>query len=57
MVNLDIKVVSFRKSRGVDIDLGKLAEKLCEGGGSHNLAGGKLTETFANWTKTLSPIE
>ena len=57
MVNLDIKVVSFRKSRGVDLNLGKLAEKLCDGGGSHNLAGGKLTETFANWTKTLSPIE
>ena len=57
MVNLEGKVVSFRKQRGVQLNLGKLAEKLCEGGGAHNLAGGKLTETFANWTKTLSPIE
>ena len=57
MVNLDLKVVSFRKQRGVQLNLGKLAEKLCEGGGAHNLAGGKLTETFANWTKTLTPIE
>lgn len=56
MVNLDMKVVSFRKSKGVDLNLGKLAEKLCEGGGAHNLAGGKLTETFATFTKTLTPI-
>ena len=57
MVNLDLKVVSFRKQKGCQLNLGKLAEKLCEGGGAHNLAGGKLTDTFANWTKTLSPIE
>ena len=57
MVNLDIKVVSFRKQRGVQLDLGKLAEKLCDGGGAHNLAGGKLTDTFANWTQTLTPIQ
>ena len=57
MVNLDLKVVSFRKQKGVQLNLGKLAEKLCEGGGAHNLAGGKLTETFATWTKTLTPIE
>lgn len=56
MVNLDIKVVSFRKKKGVQLDLGKLAEKLCDGGGSHILAGGKLTDTFATFTKTLSPI-
>lgn len=57
IVNLDIKVVSFRKKKGVDINLGKLAEKLCDGGGSHNLAGGRLTDTFANFTKTLAPIQ
>jgi oligoribonuclease NrnB/cAMP/cGMP phosphodiesterase (DHH superfamily) len=56
MVNLDIKVVSFRKKKGVQLDLGKLAEKLCDGGGSHILAGGKLTDTFATFTKTLTPI-
>jgi oligoribonuclease NrnB/cAMP/cGMP phosphodiesterase (DHH superfamily) len=56
MVNLEYKVVSFRKKRGVQLNLGKLAEKLCDGGGSHILAGGKLTATFANFTKTLTPI-
>lgn len=57
MVNLEAKVVSFRKQKGCQLNLGKLAEKLCEGGGAHNLAGGKLTETFANWTQTLKPIQ
>ena len=56
MVNLEYKAVSFRKRRGVQLHLGKLAEKLCEGGGSHILAGGKLTDTFTNFTKTLTPI-
>mgnify|MGYP003624727585 CR=1 FL=1 len=57
MVNLDLKVVSFRKKKGVQLNLGKLAEKLCDGGGSHNLAGGNLTDTFATFTKTLAPIK
>ena len=34
-----------------------LAENLCEGGGSHNLAGGKLTEKFMNFTKSFQPIQ
>ena len=57
MVNLDLKVVSFRKKKGVQLNLGKLAEKLCDGGGAHNLAGGKLTDTFASFTKKLTPIQ
>lgn len=57
MVNLDLKVVSFRKKKGIQLNLGKLAEKLCDGGGAHNLAGGKLTDTFAAFTKKLTPIQ
>lgn len=57
LVNLDRKVVSFRKAKGCKADLSVLAENLCEGGGSHNLAGGKLTEKFMNFTKSFQPIQ
>lgn len=57
MVNLDKHLVSFRKSSECKADLSILAINLCEGGGSHNLAGGKLTEKFMNFTKTFQPLK
>lgn len=55
-VNTDNQHVSFRKNKSCEIDLSKLAAKLCEGGGHEYAAGGKITEGFLNFTKLLSPI-
>lgn len=57
MVNVDRQLVSFRKSVGCKADLSVLAVNLCEGGGSHKLAGGKLTDKFMNLTKTFQPLQ
>jgi len=55
-VNTDNQHVSFRKNKTCEIDLSKLAAKLCEGGGHEYAAGGKITEGFLNFTKLLSPL-
>lgn len=55
-VNPDVAHVSFRKTKTCEIDLSKLAAKLCEGGGHEYAAGGKITETFMNFTKLLTPV-
>ena len=57
LVNLDKHLVSFRKNPGCKADLSVIAVNLCEGGGSHKLAGGKLTEKFMNFTKTFQPLQ
>ena len=57
MVNLDRKIVTFRKRKGCKAHLGELAEKLCDGGGSHNLAGGKLEDKFMAFSQKFTPIE
>lgn len=54
-VNPDAMHVSFRKSKTCDVDLSKLAARLCEGGGHEYAAGGKITDTFMNFTKLLTP--
>ena len=54
-VNPDASHVSFRKNKSCDVDVSKLAAKLCEGGGHEYAAGGKITETFMNFTKLLTP--
>ena len=56
-VNPDVTHVSFRKNKTCDVDLSKLAAKLCEGGGHEYAAGGKITESFMNFTKLLTPVE
>lgn len=56
-VNANNSHVSFRKSKTCDVDLSKLAAKLCEGGGHEYAAGGKITESFMNFTKLLSPVQ
>lgn len=55
-VNTDASHVSFRKSKQCEVDLSKLAAKLCEGGGHEYAAGGKITESFMNFTKLLTPL-
>ena len=57
MVNLDRKIVTFRKRKGCKAHLGELAEKLCDGGGSHNLAGGKLEDKFMTFSQKFTLIE
>lgn len=55
IVNLDTKTVSFRRNKTSDVDVSIIAKTLCEGGGSPAIAGGKLTENFANLTKNFLP--
>ena len=55
VVNTQAKTVSFRRSKQSDVDLSILATKLCQGGGHSASAGGRLTEKFANLTKTFTP--
>jgi oligoribonuclease NrnB/cAMP/cGMP phosphodiesterase (DHH superfamily) len=55
-VNTNAGHVSFRKTKNCEIDLSKLAAKLCEGGGHEYAAGGKITDTFMNFTKLLGPL-
>ena len=55
IVNTQAKTVSFRRSKESNIDVSILATKLCDGGGHASAAGGKLTEQFANLTKTFVP--
>ena len=55
VVNLDNNTVSFRRCKGCDVDVSIIAKTLCEGGGSAAIAGGKITEQFANLTKNFLP--
>ncbi len=57
MVNLEKHFVSFRKNTGCKADLSVLAKNLCDGGGSHKLAGGKLTDKFMNFTQKFQPLQ
>ena len=56
-VNADNSHVSFRKNKSCEVDLSKLAAKLCEGGGHEYAAGGRVTEAFLDFTKLLTPNE
>ena len=56
-VNSDNSHISFRKNKKCEVDLSKLAAKLCDGGGHEYAAGGKITESFLSFTKLLTPIE
>lgn len=47
--------VSFR-TKNDDLDVSKVAEKLCGGGGHQYAAGGKVTEQFIEFTKLLKKV-
>lgn len=55
VVNLDAKVVSFRRSKTCEADVSILAKTLCNGGGSAAAGGGDLTPEFASITKNFTP--
>ena len=57
LINLKGKSVYFRKRKDCDISMAKLAEKLCDGGGHDDAAGGSLNDTIINITKLLKPVE
>ena len=56
VVNLKSKVVSLRKSTRCDVNLSKLAEKLCDGGGHFDSAGGVINEKFLKFSKLFTKI-
>jgi oligoribonuclease NrnB/cAMP/cGMP phosphodiesterase (DHH superfamily) len=56
IVNLKSKTVSFRKKDDISVDLGKMANVLCDGGGHEYASGGKITEKFMLFCKQLIPI-
>jgi oligoribonuclease NrnB/cAMP/cGMP phosphodiesterase (DHH superfamily) len=57
LVNPDAKTVSFRKAPACTVDLSSIAAKLCDGSGHETAAGGKITDNFLLFTKTLKPCE
>lgn len=58
VMNLRTHRVSFRKNkeRIPELDLGKLAQNIAEGGGHKNSSGGKITEPVMTLTKMLQPV-
>ena len=56
LINLKNNRVYFRKNRSADLDLGKFAKKICEGGGHEYAAGGQLTENVLALSKKFEPI-
>lgn len=53
VVNPKTEKVSFRKNHLSNLDLSKFAQKISDGGGYKNTAGGLLTEKFMSFTKLL----
>lgn len=58
ILNLKTKRVSFRKNKEKipDLDLGKLAQTIAEGGGHINSSGGQITDKVITITKLLQPV-
>jgi oligoribonuclease NrnB/cAMP/cGMP phosphodiesterase (DHH superfamily) len=55
LVNTVTNQVYFRKAKGCTAALDVLANKLCGGGGQEYAAAGRITDTFLNYTKLLTP--
>jgi len=55
VVNPKTKHVSFRRNSKVDVDLGRLAETIADGGGHSYASGGQITDNFLAFTKLLKP--
>lgn len=57
-INPNNQHVSWRKNKETcPVDLSKLAAKISDGGGHEYAAGGKVNETFMEFTKQLSPLK
>lgn len=57
VVNVKSGSVSFRRSKNSKVNVSKLAEKIADGGGHEAASGGKITETFAQFTKIFKPYD
>jgi len=56
-VNLNNNYLNIRKSPNCEVHIGKLAEKLFDGGGDEKIAGGHLNNNFLSLSKLLYPIQ
>ena len=56
MINLKNNRVYLRKNRKTDLNLGKFAQKVCDGGGHEYAAGGVLNENVLALSKKFTPI-
>jgi len=55
VVNPKTQHVSFRRNTDSDVNLGRLAEAIADGGGHSFASGGQITEDFLAFTKLLKP--
>lgn len=55
VVNLKTNTVSFRRCSHCNMDLSVIASKVCNGGGTPSVAGGSLTNEFANLIRDFVP--
>jgi oligoribonuclease NrnB/cAMP/cGMP phosphodiesterase (DHH superfamily) len=56
VVNPQSGSVSFRRSKNCNLSMSELAKKIANGGGHKEAAGGQITETFLNFTKSLQKL-
>ena len=56
LINSNNKRVYLRRQKEAELDLGKFAEKVCDGGGHKYAAGGTLTETVKILSKNFQPL-
>ena len=56
LINTGNKRVYFRKQKDTDINLGKLAKKLCDGGGHEYAAGGILSDNIKTLSRDFQPL-
>jgi len=56
MINLKNNRVYLRKNRKCDLNLGKFANKVCDGGGHEYAAGGELNDNVLALSKQFTPI-
>jgi hypothetical protein len=55
-INTKTEKVNMRKNSSIkNFEIGTFAEKVCDGGGTKNSAGGKLTPLFMEMMKNLKP--
>jgi oligoribonuclease NrnB/cAMP/cGMP phosphodiesterase (DHH superfamily) len=56
VVSLEQSRVSFRRRKGLEVDVSALSQKLCDGGGHEAASGGKITDKFLSFSKMFTPI-
>ena len=56
LMNIKTKTCTFRKSKDCPVNMGKLAEKLADGGGHEDAAGCLMNDNIINLTKLLQPV-